>query len=261
MALTKEEKDFLIEEITKHTGPKPLFYLKFCSCEKFANDVCEGNLYSNTAEFFRQKEIESGERGQGDQYELLLSLKTESITAVDNETGNIVFTAPKGSFKVQFDVDKIIPIVSFTGIPLFEMLMVDANETHADFLFPFTDEEYSEMSNKFGKYCVIISARELEAKIQNYCNYFGYDYIFDKVEYCSQNRIDRIQAFNQSTKERFLYKNNDLAYQREFRLAIGVEIPEDHFITIGKLETAKIIESNKLKDLLISINYISKPRE
>lgn len=261
MSITNEERDYLIEEITKHTGSKPLFYLKFCSCKKYAEDVCAGKLYGNTAEFFRQKEIDSGERGQGDQFELLLSLKTENITAVDNETGNVVFSSPKGSFKVQFEIDKIIPIVSFTGIPLEDMVFVDANETHADFLFPFTDKEYSEISEKFGSYCVMIGAMELEKKIQNYCNYFGYDYIFDKVEYCNQNRIDRIQAFNKSTKERFLYKNSDLAYQREFRLAIGMEIPEDHYIEIGQLETAKIIESRQLKDLLISVNYISKPRQ
>ena len=100
------------------TTPRPLFYLQFCSYEKFAQDVCNGDLYGNTAEFFRKREIETGERGQGDKFELLLSLETQNITVVDNETGKVVFTAPKGAFKVQFKNDDVILIVSFFGIPL-----------------------------------------------------------------------------------------------------------------------------------------------
>lgn len=70
------------------------------------------------------------------------------------------------------------------------------------------------MQERFGKYCVIISGKELESKILNYCKTNEYDYIFDKVEYCNQNRINRIEAFRTGSKERFLYKNSDLEYQR-----------------------------------------------
>lgn len=261
MGITPEEKKYLVEQIENLTSPRPLFYLKFCSCEKFAEDVCNGNLYGNTAKYFRQREIDTGERGQGDQFELLLSIETENITAMDNETGNVVFTAPKGVFKVQFKDDDLIPIVSFVGIPLGDMEIIDADETHADFKFPFTNDEYKSMTDRFGKYCVIIGARELESRISAYCNHFEYDYIFDKVEYCDQNRIDRMQAFNKSAKERFLYKNLDLKYQREYRLAVGIEMPEDHFVRIGKLNTAKVLESDVLKNLMFSINYTSHPKE
>lgn len=261
MSITPEEKKYLVEQIENLTSPRPLFYLKFCSCEKFAQDVCNGDLYGNSAGYFRQREIETGERGQGDQFELLLSIQTKNITAIDNETGNIIFTAPKGVFKVQFKEDDLIPIVSFVGIPLGDMEIIDVDETHADFKFPFTDDEYQTMAERFGEYCVILGAKEIEAKITAYCNHFGYDYIFDKVEYCDQNTIDRMQAFNKSAKERFLYKNSDLDYQREYRLAVGVEMPEDHFIRIGKFNTAKVIKSDVLKNLMFSINYTSHTKE
>lgn len=52
-----------------------------------------------------------------------------------------------------------------------------------------------------------------------------------------------------------LYKNSDLAYQREYRLAIGIEMPEDHFIRVGKFSSAQYIESDKLKDLYYNVNY------
>lgn len=61
--------------------------------------------------------------------------------------------------------------------------------------------------------------------------------------------------FRTGTKERFLYKNSDLAYQREYRLAIGIEIPEDHFIRIGPIASSACVESIKLKDLVFTVNY------
>lgn len=261
MSITQEEKKYIVEQIENLTSPRPLFYLKFCSCEKYAQDVCNGDLYGNTAELFRKIEIEKGERGQGDKFELLLSIETQNCTVFDNETGEEFLTAAKGVFNVQFKDDDLIPIVSFVGIPLGDMDIINADESRAEFILPFSDAEYNSMAERFGEYCVLIGARELESRIAEYCNHLGYDFIFNKVEYCDQNRIDRIQAFNKSSKERFLYKNSDLDYQREYRLAIGIEMPEDHFINLGKISIAKTIKSTELKNLLFSIRYTSHPKE
>ena len=176
---------------------------------------------------------------------------------MDRESGGIVFIAPRGTMSVQFGVDKVIPIVSFVGIPNEQMIITEADETHTSFILPFSEQEYSSLQERFGKYCVIISGKELESKILNYCKTNEYDYIFDKVEYCNQNRNDRIEAFRTGSKERFLYKNSDLEYQREYRLVIAIEIPDDHFIRIGKLTSAACIESEKLKDLIFTVNYKS----
>ena len=257
MKLTPEEKVHLTNEINNQTNNRPLFYLKFCEKQKYAQDVCNGNLYGNTAEYFRQKETERGERGQGDRFETILNLPTENITAVDRESGEIVFTAPRGTMSVQFGVDKVIPIVSFVGIPIEQMIITEADETHTTFVLPFSEKEYSSLQERFGKYCVIISGKELENRILNYCKANEYEYVFDKVEYCNQNRIDRIEAFRNGAKERFLYKNLDLEYQREYRLVIAIEIPDDHFIRIGKFNSAACIESEKLKDLIFIVNYKS----
>lgn len=256
MSNAPEEKAFLVEGIAKLLGTRPLYYLKFCSCENFAEDVCNGNLYANTVEYFRQKEIATGERGQGDQFELLLSIQFENINIIDIRTGDVVITAPKATLEAQLD-DNLTPIVSFVGIPLGELDIIEVNETHAEFKFPFTDEEYIIMSERFGEYCVILEAREIEAKVASYCNDFGCDYVFDRVEYCDQNRIDRMQAFSESSKERFLYKNSDLNYQREYRLALRTEMPNDHFIKIGKLNGSTTIKTDSLNNFALSISYKS----
>lgn len=259
--MSQEDKDYIISQLENLLGTRPVFYLKFCSQEKFAQDVCDGMLYSNTAKFFREKEIETGKRGQGDIYELVLAMQTENISVFNQKTGSFLFTMPKATAKFQFKDDDLIPIVSFVGIPLRDMILIDANETCATFHFPFTPDEYKHMSDCFGEHCVIIGARELEQRIQNDCSSCGFDYIFDRVEYCCQNRIDRMQAFNTSSKQRFLYKNEDLSYQREYRFAVGIEMPEDHYIRIGKLSNAKTLPSSELQNIAFSISYTSHRKD
>lgn len=261
MSMTPEVKKYIVEQIESVTSPRPLFYMKFCSCEKFAQDVCNGDFYGNTADFFRRREIETGERGQGDQFELMSLMQPEDITVIDRGTSNVLFTAPRGTFKLQFREDDLIPIICFVGIRLGDMHFIEADETHADFRFPFTDDEYEIMTKRFGEYCVLLDAREVEERIEAFCNHFKCQYVFDKVEYCSQNSIDRIQAFNKRSKVRFLYKNSDLEYQREYRLAVGIEIPDDHFVRMGKFCNAKIFKSEVLKNTILSISYASYPKE
>lgn len=89
MENTEKERLHIVEKLKKMSGPKPMFYLKFCGKECFAQDVCNGKLYSNTPKYFREKEIKSGERGQGDNHELLSIIKTQGVVMTDNETGEV----------------------------------------------------------------------------------------------------------------------------------------------------------------------------
>jgi len=255
--ISAQSKENLINQLETLLGKTPAFYLKFCSEERFAEDVCNGDLYANTAEYFRKKEIESGERGQGDKNELVLPIKAERIHIFDNKTGSLFTTIDGADVKIQYKDDDIIPIVCFVGIPLKDMVLIEADDTHATFKLPFSDAEYETMSQRFGKFCVIMGGRELEGKIEGVFRSYDFDYIFDRVEYCPQNRLDRMEAFAKSDKRRFLYKNEDLRYQREYRLAVAMQIPEDHYIHIGKLKTAKVIATEEIMNLAFSIEYIS----
>jgi len=250
-----EDKELLINQIETHVGERPLFYLKFCSKESYAIDVVNGNLYGNTPEFFRLLEQESGEQGQGDKFELLNIIETQNVIILDPDTKDVLFTAPSGQLKIEFATDKTIPIVSFVGISLRDMELFDFDYEHAEFRFPFTGEERKSIKDNFGDFCTIISARELEEKIKKYCNAVGAEYVFDKVIYCPQNTIQRIKSFNNGDKERFLYKNKAFEYQREYRLAIAIEIPNDHFIRLGKMDSAKVFATEEICNFGFSLKY------
>ena len=253
--ITEEDKSYIVQQLDKLLNGRPAFYLKFCAEELFAKNVCNGDFYANTPMYFRQREIEVGERGQGDQYELILPFRAENVTMYNAETGNLIANIKETDIKIQFKDDDAIPMVSFVGIPLKDMILMDASENGAVFRLPFTEEEYREMSKKFGPYCVVISGRELENRIAECCNEGSVEYIFDAVEYCDVNYLDRMRAFGGCESTRFLYKNSDLKYQREYRLVLALEMPEDHFIKFGRMGSAQILDSKVLKDLAFEIKF------
>ena len=255
--ISKEAKEQLVNQIKKFCGNKPLVYLKFTTCQKYANDIVNGKLYANTAKYFREQELKTGQRGQGDQFELENNIDINEFTMTDFETGQVISEGKGGTLTIRYTDDDKLPLVSFVGVPLEEMDLFYADKEHAKFLFPFSDEEFDKMASKFGKYCVIIDGRELEEKINKYANENHCEYIFDKVNYCLQNTLDRIMSFQSGRKERFLYKNKDLEYQREYRLALAHTLPDDHYINIGKLDKASIVESENLKTIGYTIYYDS----
>ena len=76
--MTDEDRQALISKIEDYIGSRPCFYLKFCEEKKFADDVVNGKLFANTPKHFRELELESGKRGQGDQYELISNINIEN---------------------------------------------------------------------------------------------------------------------------------------------------------------------------------------
>lgn len=255
MKLTEEEEYCLIEELEGFFGKSPLVYLKFCRTAQFAEDVCKGNLYANTPKYFREQEKACGVRGQGDRYELLSVIETHGVVIRDAENGRTILTSPEGTATIRYKSDDVVPMVSFVGVSLADMKLHCADENHADFLLPFSDDEYASMTETFGAHCAVVDARELERAVSAYSKATNCGFLLREVEYCAQNRIDRVRSFCGGEKERFFFKNEDLAFQRECRLVLDREIPDDHFIRIGCLSNSVVIKSERLRNMCISIRY------
>lgn len=246
----------IIEEIEASVGKDPIVYLKFSKNRHFAENIIQGELFANTPEYFRQLEIKSGEHGQGDIHELLQIMQMTNIQFYDYVTKKLEFNFTNAKVTFQYKQDGTVPMVSFVGIPIRQMKIISHNETEVIFGFPFSDEEYKTIEEKFGSYCVIIEPKVLVEKIFMYCKELQLPYEFKKVNYCALNQKGRILSFAEPSVERFFYKDEDLSYQREFRLIIGTEMPSDHFIRIGSFgEKAKIIESKNLKDLCLCYSF------
>lgn len=254
---TQEEEKALVAQLENILGTGPILYLKFCGEKKYAEDVVDGQLYSNPVKFFRDKERESGIRGQGDKNELINVIHAESVFIFDAETDDYLGTISNSQMKMNYPTDDNTPLVSFVGVFLHDMKLVDADLTHAEFMLPFTEHEFNEMQKSFGNYCVLIDPFELSKKIDLLNNALTEKCVFDQVRYVDRNCVEEIKAYLDGSVERFLYKDKDLSYQREYRLAVPMEMPNDHYIGVGKFDNATILDSSILKSLRLSIQYQS----
>lgn len=81
------------------------------------------------------------------------------------------------------------------------------------------------------------------------------------MTYSIQNNIDRVNAFMNGTKYRFLYKDPEFSYQREYRFATKLEMPSDHFFRIGPLADAKVVQTNALSKFYLRINYTLEEKD
>lgn len=234
MELSDVDKEDIIYQLSELSGEQPIFYLKFVKESDFADDLTNGIFYANTPEYFRKLEIETGERGQGDAKELLAILDTYNVKLIGYEDSNFKIDIPKAKVTLQYKSDNEIPMICFIGVRIKDLELISANKTQAEFKLPFSAEELKKMKDKFGKYCVALETAELVKNIDNYSikNIIAYE--FRKIEYCHQQTKERVEAFVNSSVNRFFYKDEDLAYQNEYRLIFGMSMPEDHKIRLGK---------------------------
>lgn len=250
---TKEKNESCVSTTENSEDQNRILYLKFCSKKEFANDILNGKLYANTPEFFRKKEIETGERGQGDKNELTLTMDATEVEIKDAETGKIFCKISKAIGKFRYNADKTIPMVSFVEINMKDLKEYEEYNGQIEYKFPFSEEEFEEMENKFGKYCVIIGAHELDERIKETYKNSGIEYVFEPVRYVTPCSFEKMKGYVKELKDRFLYKDSDLKYQKEYRLVLLTKMPDDHYIRVGKLENACIVESSRLKNLRITM--------
>lgn len=250
--ISEKDKDAIISQIEMIWGSRPIFYLKFCEKEDYAEDVVAGLLYANDPEYYRKKEIETGIKGQGDKNEATLSLDITKLQAFDINTGELVFSNSGGTYHIRDKHDDNIPLVSFVGLPIRSLQLISASNGRIEFKLPFSEKEFDEMKDTFGNYCVIICAKELENKISERYAGLGVQYLFDQVKYVTNNYLEQIKSYQNSSLEHLMFKDEYFSYQREYRLAMGLEMPEDHYIRIAKLDKAKIYDSGRLSDLVLA---------
>lgn len=232
----------------------PYIFIKFCDKIEYAKDICNGDLYSNTIDYFREVELNTGNSSQGDKNELTLNPIPSSIKILDIETDELLGQADSIA-NIRFDSDSKKTIVSLVGIEIKSMEKLDYAENNSYYLkLPFTDSEISKMSDSFGKYCVIIDPPELYNNLYIYSKLNGIYTCINKVNYNSNSK-EHINCFFNESVNRFFYKESKFSYQREYRILFDMKLPCDHFIKIGKIANSKIFKSEDLKNLIFSKDF------
>lgn len=249
----------IFDEIKKQVWGDPIIYLKFTSKLEYAEDILNGTFYANSPAFFRKKELESQERGQGDRNELKYNLPLFDLKFYDLESKEHQFTIEHASGVIERKTDEDIPMVSFVGIPLGKMEIVEQDAFRITFAFPFSDSEYESLTEKFGEYCVLLNPSSLMVRLQELSDKSPIR--FEPVKYVESDSFGKANAHIIGSSDRFFYKDKDMAYQMEYRLVIFDKMPSDnrfHFTPFTCDGTAKseaiIVRSDSLKTIRLFAN-------
>jgi len=226
------------------------FLIKICQKEEYVQDILAGNIYMNELKWFNSiPDSFRGDRYDGHRYHKI----------VDNEPVFLCLEV-KGinpsSIKLPLPPKSVIA-QSFIGadkIPLFCAVQLDENivESISPNEYKFKKSVIEHME-QFGNHVVILSKRELMAKMEEYANKNNVKIHAENVRYVNEkSSIPRTDSWEEQIKEFLFVKtvSPDRAYtlQNEWRMAITypqvISDNENHkIIHIGELEYAMTLPS------------------
>ena len=119
----------IMDILKKRYNNKVLMILKFTSREDFSEDVLDGNLYMNTAKFFREYEEEHNIKGIGDKNELKLEMLPQMLTI--NIGDKEIKLKPTGNAVFEYDNDKEMPMYCMTYLTIHDFDIIEYDGSNA----------------------------------------------------------------------------------------------------------------------------------
>ncbi len=92
---------------------------------------------------------------------------------------------------------------------------------------------------KIGDYCVLITPEALIKRLNELNKNYGID--FKAVNYVKSDDLSKANAHFYGDISRFYYKDEDFAYQREYRLCLFEEMPKDHFFNVEPFNNNEVL--------------------
>lgn len=243
------------QELKFFFGEGPLFYIKFTREEQWAKDILQGKLFMNKLEYYRNLELNSGIKGQGDKGELKAKIVPIEMSIKSNET-NIVIPLRAGRLEFELGEDKHKHIFCITGLTIDEMIIENYNESSVILRFPYIKNDIELLKSEFGKYVVILNSQRFETNIRETLDSSETGGIFGKFKYTVENSLERIQVFAKGSPERFMYKDLEFKHQKEYRLVLAENIDNNKVLSIGNLSDVGLIyELEEFLNFTISLNF------
>ena len=247
----EELRDAFLEQI----GRRPLLYFKITSKKEWAEDVVSGNLYTNPVKILRDIEAKQGRKGQGDIREVSLNSKNAKVTLIHHETGQI-FHLDTQNVRLEHTDDKNTPIFCVLGITINDVVIDHYDEESITFRLSLKEDEVQKFKQEFGDYSVLLFPQPFEYAIHKALNVQQIKGFFNAVRYSIPNSKERHDDFFNDNGKRFLYKDIEFSYQREYRLVLNKSIQEGEHFKVGSLaHCSKILMTDDLIDLSIKLMY------
>lgn len=249
-----ELRDCLKTQFFEKFGHKPLCFIKFTEKREYAEDILNGCLYVNPIKKFREIEEQQLSKGQGDSSEVKSILNCQMI--VKEESTGIDLLRGSGNLIQQYENDANRPVFCIVGLKASELKVFDYNETSITFSFQSENFNLEQMKKEFGGYAVIIHSDSFSNAILKALQNHPNGGFFKEVIYSHQNLEERIDAFENQSEDRFLYKDLEFSHQKEWRLVLNELVNGAKYFKIGSLsDFAEIVEVDKLPNLNLIFNY------
>lgn len=226
----------------------PLLYLKFCKSLDVATDVCNGNFYINTPEFFKYRVPLTKRENE---FDAELTVPPMGFKLLTDENGEVEFETPFAKVLLTLKKDCTYPVIPFVGISK-KNKVIGLEETEDLLNFLLSNYRNNDVMTSFQEdYCVIIDAIELEDKFADYCLDRGCNYIFGELNYLDQVLVDRKKVYvNRNLKNNMMDRMHHM-YLGEYWYTIDHATPADRYIRVGKFDSAFIMRTDEMEKIMI----------
>lgn len=216
------------------------------SQREYLEDIKNGKIYFNYAEYFRKFETDKSK----DSRESKVAIDTSYPVDLNDEVLNLLHLLNPEELNMSYISSAKTPI--FCCSLLESHMLVPTGENTYDLSY-----EYLQEMSCWGSSVLVFSLDEFCRKIYQKCNSMGIIPLIDKVEYDQDNKKLSFSDFKKmmitNKFEPFFHKTKRFINQNEFRVVLGgdkIVTSSDHYILeIGRLESAQIFDLNSLGDL------------
>lgn len=233
-----KSKDELKELMLDFFQDNPIIFLKFTNNEEWANDILDGRLYMNTLKYFRDLENDMGIKGQGDKNEGVLTLRPESLKLIPQNGGKALELKPSYA-RMKYNDDDDIYVYCMMDITMNDIEIVEFsqenNKVHVTLKLKFQCSDIKNIREDFGSYAIIIYPGRFLEKVNKKCGEEQIPISYGMVKYREENDNERVDKFMEFSPERFLFKDLDFEYQKEYRLAIKRNTKNSNYFNIDSL--------------------------
>jgi len=222
------------------------------SKREYLEDIIQGKLYFNNAEYFRDIETDSSK----DSREGKVRIDTSKLND-NNPIFDLISMCSPDELNLSVKSSQTTPI--FCCSVLERNILVPKGEGKFDL-----SKAYLKEMKKWGNCVLVFSLDEFCSKVYNKCfdqNIFPF---MKKITYDQEENILSYSEFVELMKfnkyDVFLHKTKAYKNQHEFRVVLGgVDVAKDksnYILNIEKLELATIFELESLEDLGLRIKSL-----
>ncbi|MEO2284880.1 hypothetical protein [Bacillus licheniformis] len=204
----------------------------FAKFTPYIDSLVDGNLYMNNFQYFIERELETGDRGVGDKYEVSNHYSDVYLRFYNNLTGELLTEGPVNKVYSQKEKDKRRPVYCMFCLHSGNLNVVGEDDDRYYTELDLTEEEKEKMINEFGDQGLCVEPYEFMERVKEAGKKEGFQIVNGPVTYddYSINSSKRIDSYQQENNEIFFWKDNFFKNQHEYRIVItnterGIEDP------------------------------------